>query len=195
MSDHHQLVLTPEPRSAKARRPVYAHAILHVRATLEVTPEGVEAVVSGVRLPLALADRAARQLAEAPPVPGQMQQLSLWPRTTEDGVLEERPVLFQIMPAKAADAKPQLDVAGVVEAVLKDEGLLRVRIDPNARTNLTQPFSLHLWTPLEGLERQYVGRTVQVFGEWRSGSGRLVVSSTRRTDLASARQTEEQQAS
>lgn len=90
------------------------------------------------------------------------------------------------MTAKAADAKPRLDVAGVVEAVWKEEDLLVVRIDPNARTNLAQPFTLHLWTPLEGLERQYVGRTVQVYGEWRSRSGRLVATSARHVDLESA---------
>ncbi|MFC5849573.1 hypothetical protein [Deinococcus petrolearius] len=189
MSDH-QLVL---PKAAKVRRPIYAHAILHVRAVLDVAPEGVEAVVGGARVPLALADRAARQLAEIPP--GQVQQLSLWPRTTEDGVLEERPVLFQIMPARAADAKPHLDVAGVVEAVLKEEGLLQVRIDPNTRTNLAEPFALNLWMPLEGLERQYVGRTVQVFGEWRLGSGRLVATSARRVDLEAPQRGEEKHAS
>lgn len=187
MSDHRQLVLTSEPRSAKARRPVYAHAILHVRAALDVTPAGVVAVVDDVRVPLALAERVVGQLAETPPVPGQVYQLSLWPRTTQDGVLEERPVLFQVMPAKAADAKHRLDVAGTVGAVLKEEGLLVVRIDPNTRTNLTQPFALHLWTPLEGLERQYVGRTVQVYGEWRPRSGRLVVTSARHVDLGSAK--------
>lgn len=187
MSDHRQLVLTPEPRSAKARRPVYAHAILHARATLDVTPAGVVAVVDGVRVPLTLAERAARQLAATPPVPGQMYQISLWPRTTQDGVLEEQPVLFQVMLAKAADTKPRLDVAGTVGAVLKEEGLLVVRIDPNTRSNLAQPFALHLWTPLEGLERQYVGRTVQVYGEWRPRSGRLVATSARQVDVESAR--------
>lgn len=94
MSDQRQLVLTPEPRSVKARRPVYAHAILHVRATLDVTDTGIVAVVNDVRVPLVLAERAAQQLAETRHVPRQVYQLSLWPRTTGDGVLEERPVLF-----------------------------------------------------------------------------------------------------
>lgn len=189
-SSEHEIALTDESKpennletKLKKRKFVIPfHAAIHLYSSIKfLDNEQAEVIWNGQPMVFPIAESQREKMKNNPPEEGKTYFIQLWFRTTE-GVVNDLH-LGSYSPAKEEKLKGlteqkvlDFQIGGRIEAVDKEEGKVTLNIEPNRKGNLTEAFSVEVWMALdlmEGLQR--VGRTMQFQGEYRPGSGRLVV--------------------
>ncbi|AXH00517.1 hypothetical protein DVJ83_15155 (plasmid) [Deinococcus wulumuqiensis] len=168
----------------KKRKPyiVPFHAVIKLFSTVKLLEgEQAEIVLGGEKVTLPIAASQLERVRGNSPQPDQTHSIRLWFRTAEGTVTELQFAGLALLDEKqakgAADRKPEFQIAGRIEAVNKDEGTVTLKIEPNSITDLQEAFFVEVWASLELLEKlQRPGRTMLFDGEYRPGSGRLVVT-------------------
>jgi hypothetical protein len=167
----------------------YYHATLCLHGSLIVSksehPEGVKVVVglSDIQVPVGVKRRLAALLQDKPPE-GE-QGIIVWPRTDKEGLLGNGTQLALYKSAGELDRKPGLHALGELVKVDKENALLHIQIHPNeGQGSLQKPFRLPLVATLELLEGlPELGSGLEVWGELKPRTGRLVVTKARAVPL------------
>lgn len=128
------------------------------------------------QLPLNAWKHSRDRLRQAPPQEEQL--LVLYPRTNAEGYLWRGTSLrVWYDPAEKPDREPGFHALGKLFKVDKQEALLVLGILPNPGGQLDKPFALPLVASLEVLEGlPEVGSGLEVWGELKARSGRVVVT-------------------
>lgn len=159
------------------------HAAIHLYSPVKVlSDEQAEVIWNGQAMVFPIAESQREKIKITPPEEGKIYFVQLWFRTAE-GVATEL-MLGSVLPAKeekvqALTEQKFLDfqIGGRIEAVDREEGKVTLKIEPNKKGHLTEAFSVEVWMALVLMESLWrVGRTMQFQGEYRPGSGRLVVT-------------------
>lgn len=102
----------------------------------------------------------------------------LYPRTNVEGYLWRGTMLrFWYDPAEKPEREPGFHALGKLAKVDKKEALLVLQIFPNPEGQLSKPFTLPLIASLELLETlPKAGSGLEVWGELKMKSGRVVVT-------------------
>lgn len=174
-----------EQPTKKARKPYFVpfFAVIKVFSTVKLLDDDrAEIMLGGQQLTLPIAVSQREQVRATPLQAGEIKFVRLWFRTIEGSVTDLE--LAGFSPLKEGegdlDKKPQFEIAGRIEAVNKEEGTVMLKIEPNSVTALGQAFTVEVWSSLELLEKvKRPGRTMIFGGEYRPGSGRLVVTSVK----------------
>lgn len=158
------------------------HAAIHLYSPVKVlNDEQAEVIWNGQAMVFPIAESQREKIKTIPPEEGKIYFVQLWFRTAE-GVATDL-MLGSVLPAKeekvqALTEQKFLDfqIGGRIEAVDREEGKVTLKIEPNRKGHLTEAFSVEVWMALDLMDKlQRVGRTMQFQGEYRPGSGRLVV--------------------
>ena len=177
---------TPEtpPSKANPRAPyvVPFHAYIKLFSPVKLLEDGQAEILLGghpVTLPVAASQR--ERLQGQLPVAGQIYFVRLWFRTVEGAVTDVELGGF-VLPregetvSEADQQKLEFQIGGRIAAVNKEEGSVTLKIEPHSEGALQEPFSIEVWASLDLMKQlQGIGRTMIFTGEYRPGSGRLVV--------------------
>jgi len=157
-------------------------ASLAVRAPLLLSPSrggedvNVSMPLGSSRLPLQVWRSYRQMLRRAPPEGEQL--LVLYPRTNAQGYLWRGTTLRSWSnPAEALKDEPGFHALGKLLRVDRAEARLVLLILPNPKGHLPKPFALPLVASLELLEALPEGGSgLEVWGELKARSGRVVVT-------------------
>ena len=168
-------------------------ATLTFRAPLLLYPSRGGADVSlylplaGGRLPLTAWHHHRERLRQAAPV-GELD-LRLYPRTDAEGYLWRGTALASWREPTDEPPERGLHALGKLLRVDLKEALLVLLILPNPKGQLTKPFALPLVASLELLESlPKVGGGLEVWGELKTRSGRVVVTRAEAVTLPPVRE-------
>jgi hypothetical protein len=160
----------------------YYHATLCLHGPLLVTEDEKD---RGIRVAVAMGDiqipigvkRKLAALLEAKPPEGE-QGIIVWPRTDREGLLGNGTQLALYKAVGELGREPGLHALGELVKVDKENALLQLQIHPNeGQGNLRKPFKLPLVASLELLEGlPELGSGLEVWGELKPRTGRLVVT-------------------
>jgi hypothetical protein len=126
------------------------------------------------RVPVGVKRKLAALLGAKPPE-GE-QGVILWPRTDKEGRLGNGTQLALYKGVSGLGREPGLHALGELVKVDKENALLQFQIHPNTgQGSLHKPFRLPLVATLELLEG-LVGGGLEVWGELKARTGRLVVT-------------------
>ena len=171
----------PESTMAQAPSPYY-HATLCLHAPLFVTKDekrgevNVAVVMGEAQIPIVVKRKLAALLEEKPPE-GE-QGIIVWPRTDKEGLLGNGTQLALYKDVGELKREPGLHALGELVKVDKENALLQLQIHPNeGQGSLKKPFRLPLVASLELLEGlPELGSGLEVWGELKPRTGRLVVT-------------------
>jgi hypothetical protein len=160
----------------------YYHATLCLHGSLLITRDeqrgGIKAAIGlgDTHIPIGVKRRLAA-LLEAKPPEG-VQGIVVWPRTDKEGRLGNGTQLALYKEVGELDREPGLHALGELVKVDKDNALLQLQIHPNEKQgSLSKPFKLPLVASLELLEGlPELGSGLEVWGELKPRTGRLVVT-------------------
>lgn len=159
------------------------HAAIHLYSPVKVlNDEQAEVIWNGQAMVFPIAESQREKIKNNLPEEGKIYFVQLWFRTV-DGVATDL-VLGGFLPAKEEKLQAlaeqrflDFQIGGRIEAVDREEGKVTLKIEPNRKGHLTEAFSVEVWMALDLMESLWrVGRTMQFQGEYRPGSGRLVVT-------------------
>jgi len=167
----------------------YYHATLCLHGSLIVTKDdqrgGIKVAVGlGDRqVPVGVKKRLAALLQDKPPE-GE-QGIIVWPRTDKEGRLGSGTQLALYKDVGELDREPGLHALGELVKVDKENALLHLQIHPNEKQgSLNKPFRLPLVATLELLEGlPEVGSGLEVWGELKARTGRVVVTKAQAVPL------------
>jgi hypothetical protein len=167
----------------------YYHATLCLHGTLLVTKDdqrgGIKVAVGlgDTQVPTGVKRKPAAMLETKPPE-GE-QAIILWPRTDKEGRLGNGTQLALYKDVAELDREPGLHALGELVKMDKENALLQLQIHPNAgQGSLSKPFKLPLVASLELLEGlPELGSGLEVWGELKARTGRLVVTRARAVPL------------
>jgi hypothetical protein len=166
----------------------YYHATLCLHGPLLVTKDEqgrlkVEIAQGDTRIPIGIKRKLAALLEDKPPK-GE-QGVVVWPRTDRDSLLGNGTQLALYKDVRALNRDPGLHALGELVKVDKENALLQLQIHPNeGQGSLQKPFRLTLVASLEllgGLPE--LGSGLEVWGELKPRTGRLVVTRVRAVPL------------
>ena len=106
------------------------------------------------------------------------QGIILWPRTDKEGLLGNGTQLALYKSVEELGREPGLHALGELVKVDKENALLQLQLHPNEKQGiLRRPFRLPLVASLELLEGlPELGSGLEVWGELKPRTGRVVVS-------------------
>lgn len=163
---------------SKASRPVHFHAGIWAYSKVQLLADHkVQVELDGQNQILPIVPAQVEKVLQQPLKPDQVYGVALWFRTVDEQVTNlQLAGLFAVKPKKDGNStRPTFDIAGRLEAVDKEEGLIKLKIETNPNGKLQETFVVDIWVPLELMEKlPKVGKTVVALGEYRVGSGRLV---------------------
>jgi hypothetical protein len=176
------------PESGMAHAPYY-HATLCLHGPLLVTKDDtqgrlkVEITQGDTRIPIGIKRKLAALLEDKPPE-GE-QGVIVWPRTDRDGLLGNGTQLALYKDVQVLNREPGLHALGELVKIDKENALLQLQIHPNeGQGSLQKPFRLPLVASLELLEGlPELGSGLEVWGELKARTGRLVVTKVRGVPL------------
>ncbi len=159
----------------------YCHATLCLHGSLVITKDeqrpGVKVAVGlgDAQIPIGVKRKLAT-LLEAKPPEGE-QGIIVWPRTDKEGLLGNgtQPALYKGV--GELGRKPGLHALGELVKVDQENALLQIQIPNEKQGSLHKPFRLPLVATLEllaGLPK--LGSGLEVWGELKARTGRLVVT-------------------
>ncbi len=171
----------------------YYHATLCLRGSLIVTKDEKR---EGIKVALGIGDnqisvgvkrKLAALLMDKPPE-GE-QGVIVWPRTDKEGLLGNGTQLALYKGVGELSREPGLHALGELVKVDKENALLHLQIHPNAgQGSLQKPFRLPLVATLELLEGlPELGSGLEVWGELKPRTGRLVVTKAQAVQLPAKR--------
>jgi len=174
----------------------FYHATLCLHGPLIVTKDkergGIKAaiVVGDKHFPLNVKKKLAALLEDQPPE-GE-QGIILWPRTDKEGLLGNGTQLALYKSVSELGREPGLHALGELVKVDKENALLQLQLHPNEKQgSLRRPFRLPLVANLELLEGlPELGSGLEVWGELKPRTGRLVVTRAQAVPLPPRRTTE-----
>lgn len=184
--------VSPVPESQPSKphpRPPHVvpfHAYIKLFTPVTLLDDGqAEILLGGHPLTLPVAASQLERLRSNPPVAGQIHLVRLWFRTLEGAVTDVELGGF-VVPregetvSEADQQKLEFQIGGRIVAVNKEEGSLTLKIEPHSQGALQEPFSIEVWASLDLMKQlQGIGRTMIFTGEYRPGSGRLVVKTVK----------------
>jgi len=167
----------------------YYHATLCLHGPLLVTRDeqrgGIKVAVGlgDTRVPIGVKRKLVTLLEDKPPE-GE-QAIIVWPRTDKEGLLGNGTQLALYKAVGELEREPGLHALGELVKVDKDNALLQLQIHPNEKQgNLHKPFRLSLVASLELLEGlPEIGSGLEVWGELKPRTGRLVVTKAQAVPL------------
>lgn len=167
----------------------FYHATLCLHGPLIMTRDeesgGIKAaiVVGDKEFPLNVKKKLAALLEDQPPE-GE-QGIILWPRTDKEGLLGNGTQLALYKSVSELGREPGLHALGELVKVDKENALLQVQLHPNEKQgSLRRPFRLPLVANLELLEGlPELGSGLEVWGELKPRTGRLVVTKAQTVTL------------
>ena len=176
----------------------YYHATLALRAPLLLEEDGeskrlrISIGVGKERLNLLAHQGRVAQLREAPPQ-GE-PTLVLWPRTDQEGVLCGGTQLATWLNPGEEAHEEAFHALGELVRIDTENAMLMLKLHPNPKGQLKRSFNLPLVTSvafLEELEKVKVKlRTgLEVWGEFKPRTGRIVVTKARPVPLPPIRET------
>ncbi len=176
------------PESGMTQAPYY-HATLCLHGSLIVTKDeqrgGIKVAVGQgeTQIPIGVKRKLAALLEDKPPE-GE-QAIIVWPRTNKEGLLGNGTQLALYKNVGELSREPGLHALGELVKVDKENALLQLQIHPNEKQgNLNKPFRLPLVASLELLEGlPELGSGLEVWGELKPRTGRLVVTRTQAVTL------------
>jgi hypothetical protein len=167
----------------------YYHATLCLYGSLIVTKDEQR---GGIKVAIGMGDtlipigvkRKLAALLEAKPPEGD-QGIILWPRTDKEGLLGNGTQLALYKGVKELNREPGLHALGELVKIDKENALLQLQIHPNEKQgSLNKPFRLPLVATLELLEGlPELGSGMEVWGELKPRTGRLVVTQSHAVSL------------
>ena len=184
MTDPSSPVSESQPSKTNPRAPyvVPFHAFIKLFSTVKLLDDGqAEILLGGHPLTLPVAASQRERLQSQSPLPEQIYLVRLWFRTVEGVVTDVELGGFVLpregtVPSEADQQKLEFQIGGRIAAVNKEEGSLTLKIEPHSQGALQEPFTVEVWASLDLMAQlQGVGRTMLLTGEYRPGSGRLVV--------------------
>lgn len=172
----------------------FYQATLTVRSPLLLTPDHdgenvhVSMPLALSRLPLKVWRHKRYKLQQLPPSTEQL--LVLYPRTNAQGYLWRGTTLQSWSdPTEELEREVGFHALGKLFKVDKQEALLVLGILPNPKGHLPKPFALPLVASLEVLEGLLeVGSGLEVWGELKAKSGRVVVTQAKLVALPPAKE-------
>ncbi len=142
----------------------------------------LSATIAGRRLPFYL-KRPHRRRLEKESFVEEEKALVLWPRTNREGVLCIGTQLVKWAAVGTLSGEHAFHALGKLTLVDFKNALLHLQIHPNAKSSLSKPFTLPLVASLALLERLPKGGGLEVWGELKPRSGRVVVTKARKVAL------------
>lgn len=174
----------------------YYHATLCLHSPLVVSKDeqrGGVRVSVGVgerQFPVTVKKKLAALLEDKAPQGD--QGIILWPRTDKEGLLGNGTQLALYKGVGELNREPGLHALGELVKVDKENALLQLHIHPNEKQgSLHKPFKLPLVATLELLEGlPELGSGLEVWGELKPRTGRLVVTKVQAVPLPPKRAVE-----
>lgn len=174
----------------------YYHATLCLYGQLVISKDeergGIKAAVNlgEKQFSVTVKKKLAALLGDKPPEGN--QGIILWPRTDREGLLGNGTQLALYKSVAELGREPGLHALGELVKVDKENALLQLQLHPNEKHgSLRRPFKLPLVANLELLEGlPDLGSGLEVWGELKPRTGRVVVTKVQAVPLPPKRATE-----
>lgn len=192
-------VATPARQFQPKPKPITPFfAVIRVLSTVRWVGEEAELLLGGVPTRVLIASDRAQQLQEQFIEPGQVYSLALWFRTPEGLVQELKLAGIKTPkdqnPAETLNISPTCTLATRLKAVFPEAGYFDVQVETNPEGQLQQPFDVRVWAPPEFIARlPKLEKTLIVYGEYQSQTGRLVARQWRKTHVGQPQETTSEQ--
>lgn len=168
------------PQSGMAQMSYY-HATLCLHGPIVLTSDEKRGLTAAVevgerQVPVGTKQKIAALLKKQPPK-GE-QGVILWPRTDRNGILGSGTQLALYKSVSELGREPGLHALGELVKIDRDNALLQLQIHVNEKQgSLQKPYRLPLVAALELLESlPELGSGVEVWGEFKPRTGRLVAT-------------------
>lgn len=185
----------PPPEEASPDRPqekkpyvIPFHADIHVASPMWVVDSGVELLIQGQRVVVAVTEEQRLKLQGHPPEPDRLYRVLLWFRTVQGCVQDLE--CFGFFPLRGERAKsvgpgqPQCSVGAVLREVNRDEGFVIVEVSSNPTGAVLEPFNVQFWADPNFLNRHFkMDQTYLIHGQYDFTSGHLIATNFRSVNI------------